>query len=98
MYGDLSDFSDCSPALETAITDAIGISSTKETTLRGANDTTNPSLAEGVNSMRGERNVHYSLPIWGMRVGIGAQNEIVDRLNILQRHLDNLTIRNVIDS
>ena len=48
--------------------------------------------------MRAERNEHYSLPIWGFRVGIGAQNEIVDRLQILQRHLDDLTIRNVIDA
>ena len=95
MYGTLSS---CSAALETAITDAVGVSSTKETILRGANDADNPTLVEGVNSMRAERNEHYSLPIWGMRVGIGAQNEIVDRLNTLQRHLDDLTIRNVIDS
>ena len=95
MYGTLSS---CSAALETAITDAIGVSSTKETILRGANDTTNPSRAEGVNSLRGERNEHYSLPIWGLRVGIGAQNEIVDRLNTLQQHLDDITIRDVIDS
>ena len=95
LYGTLSA---CPSALDTAITDAIGVSSTKETTLIGSNLTNNPSLVEGVNSMRGERNEHYSLPIWGMRVGIGAQNEIVDRLNILQRHLDDLTIRNVVDS
>ena len=95
VYGSLSA---CSASLESAITDAIGVSSTKETTLRGANDTTNPSLVEGVNSMRAERNDDYSLPIWGFRVGIGAQNEIVDRLITLQQHLDDLTIRNVIDS
>ena len=51
-----------------------------------------------MNSLRAERNEDYSLPIWGMRVGIGAQNEIVDRLVTLQAHLDDLTIRNVIDS
>ena len=95
VYGNLSA---CSAALETAITDAVGVSSTKETTLIGSNLTNNPSLVEGVNSMREERNEHYSLPIWGFRVGIGAQNEIVDRLQILQRHLDDLTIRNVIDA
>ena len=33
-----------------------------------------------------------------MRVGIGAENEIVDRLITLQQHLDDLTIRNVVDS
>ena len=76
----------------------MGVSSTKETTLIGSNLTNNPSLAEGVNALREERNEDYSLPIFGMRVGIGAQNEIVDRLNTLQRHLDDLTIRNVVDS
>ena len=95
VYGSLSA---CSAALETAITEAVGIASVKETILRGANDTDNPSLAEGVNSLRGERNEHYSLPIWGFRVGIGAQNETVDRLLTLQQHLDDLTIRNVVDS
>ena len=53
---------------------------------------------DGLNALREERNDDYSLPIYGMRVGIGAQNEIVDRLQTLQRHLDDLTIRNVIDS
>ena len=96
MYGNLTQGASCTAA-DALITQAIGVSSTKETALRGANDTTNPSLAEGVNSLRGERNEHYSLPIWGFRVGIGAQNEIVDRLNTLQQHLDNITIRNVID-
>lgn len=98
LGGAYANLSSCSAALETAITDAIGVSSTKETTLIGSNLTNNPSLVEGVNSLRTERNEHYSLPIWGFRVGIGAQNEIVDRLNTLQQHLDDLTIRNVIDS
>ena len=97
MYGTITQGASCT-ALDTAVTDAIGIASAKETTLRGVNDTSNPTLVEGVNAMRGERNEHYSLPIWGFRVGIGAQNEIVDRLNTLQQHLDKLTIRNVIDS
>jgi len=93
-YGTLSS---CSSALETAITDAIGISSTKETALLGDGSARNLKV-EGLNALRAERNEHYSLPIWGFRVGIGAQNEIVDRLITLQQHLDDLTIRNVIDS
>ena len=97
MYGSLTQGASCT-ALDTAVTDAIGISSTKESTLSGSNDTSNPTLVEGVNALRTERNEDYSLPIWGFRVGIGAQNEIVDRLNTLQQHLDDLTIRNVIDS
>ena len=94
MYGNLSA---CSTALETAITDAIGVSSTKETTLIG-DSSTRTTKVEGLNALREERNDDYSLPIWGMRVGIGAQNEIVNRLQTLQEHLDDLTIRNVIDS
>ena len=90
--------STCSTAIESAITDAIGIASAKETTLRGANDTTNPTKVEGLNALRAERNDDYSLPIWGMRCGIGAENEMVDRLITLQAHLDDLTIRDVIDA
>ena len=97
MYGSLTQGASCT-VLDTAVTDAIGVSSTKETALRGSNDTSNPTLVEGVNALRAERNQDYSLPIWGFRVGIGAENEIVDRLQTLQAHLDDLTIRNVIDS
>jgi len=88
----------CPSALNTAITNAIGVSSTKETTLIGSNLTTNPTKVEGLNALRAERNDDYSMRIWGMRVGIGAENEIVDRLQTLQQHLDDLTIRDVIDS
>ena len=95
LYGTLSS---CSAALETAITDAVGVSSTKETTLIGSNLTNNPTKVEGLNALRAERNDDYSMRIWGMRVGIGAENEIVDRLQTLQQHLDDLTIRDVIDS
>jgi len=94
LYGTLSS---CSAALETAITDAVGVSSTKETALVG-DASARTTKEEGLNALREERNEDYSLPIFGMRVGIGAQNEIVDRLNTLQQHLDDLTIRNVIDS
>ena len=94
LYGTLSS---CSAALETAITDAVGVSSTKETALVG-DASARATKEEGLNALREERNEDYSLPIYGMRVGIGAQNEIVDRLQTLQQHLDDLTIRNVIDS
>ena len=94
LYGTLSS---CSAALETAITDAVGVSSTKETALVG-DASARTTKEEGLNALREERNEDYSLPIYGMRVGIGAQNEIVDRLITLQQHLDDLTIRNVVDS
>jgi len=97
LGGAYSNLSSCSAALETAITDAVGVSSTKETALVG-DSSSRTTKEEGLNALRAERNEHYSLPIWGFRVGIGAQNETVDRLQTLQQHLDDLTIRNVIDS
>ena len=96
MYGSITQGASCT-AFDTAITDAIGVSSTKETALLGDGSARNLKV-EGLNALRAERNEHYSLPIWGFRVGIGAQNEIVDRLLTLQQHLDDITIRNVIDS
>ena len=96
MYGSITQGASCT-AFDTAITDAIGVSSTKETALLGDGSARNLKV-EGLNALRAERNEHYSLPIWGFRVGIGAQNEIVDRLLSLQQHLDDITIRNVIDS
>jgi hypothetical protein len=97
LGGAYANLSDCSAALETAITDAVGVSSTKETALVG-DVSARTTKEDGLNALREERNEDYSLPIYGMRVGIGAQNEIVDRLHTLQQHLDDLTIRNVIDS
>ena len=97
VYGTLSQGSSCT-ALDTAVTDAVGIASALETSLRAVNLSTNATKVDGLNSLRAERNDDYSLPIWGMRVGIGAQNEIVTRLQILQGHLDDLTIRNVVDT
>ena len=97
VYGTLSQGSSCT-ALDTAVTDAVGIASALETSLRAVNLSTNATKVDGLNSLRAERNDDYSLPIWGMRVGIGAQNEIVTRLQILQGHLDDLTIRNVVDA
>ena len=98
VYGTLSQGSSCT-ALDTAVTDAIGIATAKETTIRGVSAQTARNLkVDGLNSLRGERNDDYSLPIWGMRVGIGAQNEIVTRLQTLQEYLDHLTIRDVVDS
>jgi len=93
LYGSLSA---CSGALNTAVTDAVGIASTKETDLIGGNSIRNLK-ADGLNALRGERNEKYSLRIWGMRVSIGQQNEDMDRLATLRTYLGNDTIRNVMD-
>ena len=93
MYGSLSA---CSGALNTAVTDAVGIASTKETDLIGAGSVRNLK-ADGLNALRGERNEKYSLRIFGMRVSIGQLNEEMDRLAILQTYLGDATIRDVMD-
>ena len=93
MYGSLSA---CSGALNTAVTDAVGIASTKETDLIGGGSIRNLKAA-GLNALRGERNEKYSLRIWGMRVSIGQQNEDMDRLATLRTYLGDDTIRNVMD-
>jgi len=93
MYGSLSA---CSGALNTAVTDAVGIASTKETDLIGGNSIRNLK-ADGLNALRGERNEKYSLRIFGMRVSIGQLNEEMDRLAILQTYLGDATIRDVMD-
>ena len=93
VYGSLSA---CSSALNTAVTDAVGIASTKETDLIGGGSVRNLKAA-GLNALRGERNEKYSLRIWGMRVSIGQQNEDMDRLSTLRTYLGDDTIREVMD-
>jgi len=93
MYGSLSA---CSGALNTAVTDAVGIASTKETDLIGGNSIRNLKQ-DGLNSLRAERNDKYSLRIWGMRVSIGQQNEDMDRLATLRTYIGNDTIRGAMD-
>ena len=93
VYGSLSA---CSSALNTAVTDAVGIASTKETDLIGGGSVRNLKAA-GLNALRGERNEKYSLRIWGMRVAIGQQNEDMDRLSTLRNYLGDATIRDVMD-
>ena len=93
VYGSLSA---CSGALNTAVTDAVGIASTKETDLIGGGSVRNLKAA-GLNALRGERNEKYSLRIWGMRVSIGQQNEDMDRLSTLRTYLGDDTIREVMD-
>ena len=93
VYGSLSA---CSSALNTAVTEAVGIASTKETDLIGGGTVRNLKAA-GLNALRGERNEKYALRIWGMRVSIGQQNEDMDRLSTLRTYLGDATIRNVMD-
>ena len=88
--------SPCSGTLNTAVTDAIGIASTKETDLIGDGSIRNLK-ADGLNSLRGERNEKYSLRIFGMRVSVGQQNEDMDRLATLRTYLGDATIRDVMD-
>ena len=93
VYGSLSA---CSSALNTAVTDAVGIASTKETDLIGGGTVRNLK-ADGLNALRGERNEKYSLRIFGMRVSIGQQNKEMDRLSTLRTYMGDATIRETMD-
>ena len=81
----------CSAAVESAITDAIGVSSTKETSLIGE-DGINALKLEASQGLRSQRNELYNLRIWGMRQCINNQNDEVDRLESLNNYIGLSTV------
>ena len=84
MYNlDLS--SNCTAAIESAITDAIGVSSTKETALISDDGIVQLKL-DASRGLRKERN-DYSLRIWGMRNCINEENNEMDRLESLRNYI-----------
>ena len=84
MYNlDLS--SNCTAAIESAITDAIGVSSTKETALISDDGIVQLKL-DASRGLRQERN-EYSLRIWGMRNCINEENNEMDRLESLRNYI-----------
>ena len=76
----------CSAAVESAITDAIGVSSTKETSLI-SEDGINQLKLEASQGLRIQRNDNYSIRIWGMRQCINNENDEVDRLESLKNYI-----------
>ena len=95
----LSNFYDslnsCSSSIEQDITDALGISSTKETALAN-NDSVNQKLLVASNALRSQRN-NISLKIFGMRKILGNENGDIDTFDGLNSILEDPTIFDVID-
>ena len=75
-----------SAAVETAITDAIGVSSTKETSFI-SEDGINHLKLNASQGLRIQRNDNYSIRIWGMRQCINNENDEVDRLESLKNYI-----------
>jgi|TARA_R100000030_G_scaffold30025_1_gene22099 Arc/MetJ family transcription regulator len=86
---------DCSTAVEDAITDALGISSTRETALISQEADTLLKL-DASQALRDERN-DVSIQIFGIRKIIGEENDKVDKLERLKVFLDNSTITDVVE-
>ena len=85
----------CSSAINNAITNTLGISSTKETALI-SNDSVNQTLLVSSNALRSQRN-DISLRIFGMRKVLGNENDDIDTLDSLSSVIEDPTILDVID-
>ena len=85
----------CSSAIDDAITDTLGISSTKETALTN-NNSVNQTLLVASNALREERN-QISLRIFGMRKILGSENNDIDTRKGLNTILEDPTILDIID-
>ena len=85
----------CSSSINDGITDALGISTTKETALID-NDSVNQTLLVASNALREQRN-QISLKIFGMRKILGSENGDIDTQKALGSILEDPTILDVID-
>jgi len=84
----------CSTPINDAITNALGISSTKETALTAQNSD-NVILEQSNNALRTERN-RIQLGIHGTRKILGQLNEEMDELESLQVLINNNTVSDVV--
>jgi hypothetical protein len=94
LTGNYTSLSNCSSDVENQITNALGISSTRETALTAQNSD-NVILAESVQALRRERN-RIQLGIHGTRKILGTINEEMDELESLQVLLNNTTTSDVV--
>ena len=85
----------CSSAIDDAITNTLGISSTKETALI-SKGSVNQTLLASSNALREQRN-QISLRIFGMRKILGNENEEIDTLDSLNSVIEDPSILDVID-
>jgi hypothetical protein len=94
LTGNYTSLSNCSSDIENQITNALGISSTRETALTAQNSD-NVILADSIQALRRERN-RIQLGIHGTRKILGTINEEMDELESLQRLIGITTVSNVV--
>ena len=87
--------SDCSSSLEDAITDAVGIASTKETELNDVDGDTQLKI-DSINAMRGIRN-DKQIQIFGVRKILGDMVDKTRKLDQLIDYIGFSTITSIID-
>ena len=94
LTGNYTSLSNCSSDIENQITNALGISSTRETALTAQNSD-NVILADSIQALRRERN-RIQLGIHGTRKILGTINEEMDELESLQVLINNNTVSDVV--
>lgn len=93
--GIYTELDDCSSDIENAITNSLGISSTRETDFTGVDSETQLKL-DASNALRTERN-EIQLQIHGIRKIIGEENDKIDKLEQLITYIKNNTIRDLVE-
>jgi hypothetical protein len=94
LTGNYTSLSNCSSDIENQITNALGISSTRETALTAQNSD-NVILADSIQALRRERN-RIQLGIHGTRKILGTINEEMDELESLQRLIGITTVSDIV--
>ena len=90
-----STLSACDSSVDTPITTAIGILTTKEASFTDE-DGRNNLLVDATNALREERN-DLCMRIWGNRTAIGDLNNKITRLESLRGYIEDETIEEIIE-
>jgi len=85
----------CDSSVDTPITQAVGILTTKEAAFT-EEDGNNKLLVDATNALREERN-ELCMRIWGNRTAIGDLNNKISRYESLRGYINNHTIEDIID-
>ena len=91
----LSTLSACDSSVDTPITTAIGILTTREASFTDEEGRNN-LLVDATNALRGERN-DLCMRIWGNRTAIGDLNNKITRLESLRGFINMETIEDIIE-
>ena len=94
LGGLLETLSACSADSNTAISNAVGIVSTVETSFTDHTGN-NKLLVDATNSLRSERN-EVCLRIWGLRQSIGQVNSRITKLEGVKKYVDTQQIEDVV--